>query len=484
MESLLSHHNLVTSSSSRNGDCISYNDENSTLSQLLPNIVDAPKAMVVQANKKFDADNAKSSRPNSPSKNVEVISSSRVGSAAKQRVSGNLIGLGIVDGLRIGHSDGGISDRRFGSIPASGGWIGFYTTSDREMIRVFYEMMINISERGELIGTPRQEHESMACRGTVTSDEIQRIEFVESVKRFEGLFVEGAIAGRWRNVDSKIHGRLCLYHISESSPAKIFRPGRWVGCYWNDTEGLWEQVTFPWLDIRKKYIYGKDDETDDNVFKTTRGIFNEKTGQLLLFTTEWFEQDSTISVFSGRLSSHDGSIRGMRVVNKDPNLEESLVEMEEKSSYKKKPMDFDDEALFKMWRVDGTDSNEWMGIIDNASVEDSWISDGKWAGRWTYEQGSTVPDHCSWNIIYCPKTRRIIGSGISKMEDLEEKFFCDGTFDLQTKKVKMYQTFITTLIFYVYDLILQDDGSLVGTGYSKDDSDGLVVTFALEPVKK
>ena len=59
----------------------------------------------------------------------------------------------------------------------------------------------------------------------------------------------------------------------------------------------------------------------------------------------------------------------MRVVNKDPNLEESLVEMEEKSSYKKKPMDFDDEALFKMWRVDGTDSNEWMGIIDNASVE-------------------------------------------------------------------------------------------------------------------
>ena len=48
----------------------------------------------------------------------------------------------------------------------------------------------------------------------------------------------------------------------------------------------------------------------------------------------------------------------------------------------------------------------------------------------------------------------------------------------------MYQTFITTLIFYVYDLILQDDGSLVGTGYSKDDSDGLVVTFALEPVKK
>lgn len=76
----------------------------------------------------------------------------------------------------------------------------------------------------------------------MTSDEIQRIEFVESVKRFEGLFVEGAIAGRWRNVDSKIHGRLCLYHISESSPAKIFRPGRWVGCYWNDTEGLWEQV--------------------------------------------------------------------------------------------------------------------------------------------------------------------------------------------------------------------------------------------------
>jgi hypothetical protein len=64
----------------------------------------------------------------------------------------------------------------------------------------------------------------------------------------------------------------------------------------------------------------------------------------------------------------------------------------------------------------------------------------------------------------------------------KEPFFCDGTFDALTKKIKLYQTLLGSLSVYVFDLELESENRLVGKGGSKDDSDGLIVDFYMERI--
>jgi hypothetical protein len=127
------------------------------------------------------------SRPISAKSNPEIESlsisrrSSRAGSihgSTKQlgsRKSSVLIGLGIADDVpssmasnsRLHESSGLLyENRKYGEIPANGDWIGFYTTSDREMTPVFYEIKISISENGELVGRPIRQSGFTDCHGT------------------------------------------------------------------------------------------------------------------------------------------------------------------------------------------------------------------------------------------------------------------------------------------------------------------------------
>ena len=42
------------------------------------------------------------------------------------------------------------------------------------------------------------------------------------IMNFDGVFVEGAVAGRWHNShDMDMRGRMCLFRISDSIPSDI-----------------------------------------------------------------------------------------------------------------------------------------------------------------------------------------------------------------------------------------------------------------------
>ncbi|KAI9356964.1 hypothetical protein DFJ73DRAFT_794361 [Zopfochytrium polystomum] len=293
--------------------------------------------------------------------------------------------------------------------------------------------------------------------------------------------------------------------------AVLFRAGRWAGCCWNEAESAWEFVEFPWLEVRGEDVYGKDQTAEtDGSFKTTRGTFVPKTGHIKLFVTSWPLADPTVpivSVYSGRVVPKTGHVRGLFARSDDSGLEDVLVELEEDEATAAMSSNMASQALengasFRMWPVEGNDKNEWIEDL-YAKEQDSTgfpIMNGKWTGAWIYQNGVKAPDNCVWNIKFSPSCNRIVGSGwvmpqrllpyafltcdqhrISHIDGLEEKFFCDGTFDPETKRVKLVQTFTATLTVYVFNLTLQPDGKMEGTGSSKDDSDGLVVEFVLKP---
>ncbi|KAJ3114501.1 hypothetical protein HDU96_002015 [Phlyctochytrium bullatum] len=366
------------------------------------------------------------------------------------------------------------------TMPRSGGWVGWYTTADSEMTKIFFEVALAIDQQGKLTGEPREESSPFSCEGTVSRNEPHQVTFVETEKfghdiQFDGVFVEGAIAGRWHKVGGEPRGRLCLFRISDkdASYRETFRPGRWAGCCWSEREKDWLQVSFSWLEVRDGIVYGKDETTDDNVFITTRGMFEAATGKIKIMVTEWFEQDSTFRVYSGVVAK-DGHIRGLWTSTENRDLED------DGSMYDDVPEE-EDEATFRIWRVDGEDDIEWLPKKGHPEMNPRY-PETKWKGTWIYEGGVQSPDHCTWNLRFLAKGNRIQGEGISILDNMEEGFVCDGIYDPIKKTIKLYQSYLTTLSIYVYDLVLQDDGSYSGTGSSRDDSDGLIVDFKLTPI--
>ncbi|KAJ3161947.1 hypothetical protein HK101_000775 [Irineochytrium annulatum] len=377
-----------------------------------------------------------------------------------------LVAKGKILGSRQG-SLKRISSEIVKTMPRSGGWLGWYTSSDREMLKIFYEVSLSIDPTtGTLTGGPREESSPFACSGQVSRDEPHRVHFLETEVFghdvvFDGVFVEDAIAGRWRRRDA-------------SEPRGTLRPGRWAGCCWSDADNIWIQASFAWLEVRNGVLYGKDDLTDDDVFKTTRGTYDPRTGQLRIIVTEWFEQDSTVTIYRGLLS-RDGHVRGTWVSSETRDLED-LGGNGDDGGEDALPREEED-ATFRMWRVDGEDEVRYLA--EPGDGRRAPIAPGTWAGTWLYEGGLTSPDHCSWELRCTPSGYRIQGEGTSILEGLEEAFVCDGTYDPETGKVKLYQSYLTTLSIYVYDLVVDDAGTMTGKGSSKDDSDGLVVDFSL-----
>jgi hypothetical protein len=100
-------------------------------------------------------------------------------------------------------------------------------------------------------------------------------------------------------------------------------------------------------------IYAKDETTDDNIFKTTRGTYSKRTGRMKIYVTEWFELDSVVTIYSGKIRPEDGHLIGFRVSSNDHDLEDALAELHN---------DIEDEesATFRLWRVDGEDTIEWL----------------------------------------------------------------------------------------------------------------------------
>ncbi|KAJ3293512.1 hypothetical protein HDU76_007030 [Blyttiomyces sp. JEL0837] len=378
-------------------------------------------------------------------------------------------------------------------------------------------MQVKVRSDGSLKGEPREEGAPFTCAGNISAIVPHKVTFTETEKVFDGVFVEEAIAGRWHKKEAPdIRGRLCLFRISDppnshhniTGPTNlatsklhgsknsllsnftanfskvVFRPGRWSGCVWNDTDHVWENVFFAWLEVRGTEIFGKDETTDDNIFRTTRGIYEPNKGKIKIFVTEWFDQDSTIFIYSGRIVSKDGHIKGIRIVSGEDTMED-LADMEEQA----KSGDFTEEdgTLFRMWRVDGNDEIEWLESLMNGGSESGPLNSGVWQGTWKYEGGYDVPDNCLWTLKYTSEGNRIIGQGVSVIDGMEEGFFCDGIYDSKTGKIKLYQSYQTTLTIYVFDLTLESKDKLVGKGSSRDDSEGLVVEFEMnrrvEPAK-
>ncbi|KAJ3215668.1 hypothetical protein HDU67_000136 [Dinochytrium kinnereticum] len=379
------------------------------------------------------------------------------------------------------------------TMPRSGGWVGWYSTSDSEMTKIFFEVALSIDGQGNLSGGPREESSPFSCIGTVSKNEPHKVSFLETERfghdiQFDGVFVESAIAGRWhKNQAADPRGRLCLFRISDRDPSvkMPFRNGRWAGCCWSEKEKDWIQVSFAWLEIRDSIIYGKDELTDDNVFITTRGTFDRTTGKIRIMVTEWFEQDSSFRVYSGVLAQ-DGHVRGLWTSSEERDLDD-----DDESIYDAVPEE--EEATFRVWRVDGDDAIEWLPKEGHPEL-DARIPESKWTGTWTYDGGIQSTDHCTWNLRFLSGKNRIQGEGTLK-KDLfamvglafqpprsvsnDRSVMETGSYDREKNTIKLYQSYLTTLSVYVYDLSFGENGCIIGKGSSKDDSDGLVVDFKL-----
>ncbi|KAJ3103157.1 hypothetical protein HDU97_010365 [Phlyctochytrium planicorne] len=443
------------------------------------------KAELVKAIKADqEAASAANSRPVS-AKNGMRSTSARVSKTLDAAATAGKIGLAARPpsrhGLNVIKGEKGQADI-IKTMPMSGGWVGWYSNSQSEMTKIFFEVHINIDENGVLNGGPREESSPFSCTGTVSKTEPHKVSFLETERfghdiQFDGVFVEKAIAGRWhKSQGTDPRGRLCLFRISDGGEGiRAFRPGRWAGCCWSEKEKDWLQVSFAWLETRGSILYGKDELTDDNVFITTRGMFDEASGRIRIMVTEWFEQDSTFRIYSGIVAA-DGHIRGLWTSSDERDLEE------EEDNIFDTIVQEEDEATFRIWRVDGDDEIEWLPKSQHPRLN-SRIAEGKWKGAWTYDGGIQSTDHCTWNLRFI-EGNRIQGEGLSVLEDLEEGFICDGTYDEEKGTVKLYQSYLTTLSVYVYDLKFNQDGWLEGKGSSRDDSDGLVVDFKLKRQKE
>ena len=54
-------------------------------------------------------------------------------------------------------------------LPKSGGWVGWYSISEDEMLKVFFEVELNFNSDGSLTGSPREQSQPFECKGKVTS---------------------------------------------------------------------------------------------------------------------------------------------------------------------------------------------------------------------------------------------------------------------------------------------------------------------------
>ncbi|KAJ3400240.1 hypothetical protein HDV05_001195, partial [Chytridiales sp. JEL 0842] len=268
---------------------------------------------------------------------------------------------GSLLGLTLRQVERGVSSAAF-TMPRSGGWVGWYTTTENEMHHIFFEVNLTINSDGTLLGEPRGESHPFTCKGSISLREPHKISFINreftgQAMEFNGLFVEDAIAGRWNNPESpsESKGRMCLYRVSDfqTDTPLSFRSGRWTGCYWDEATQMWANVSFGWLEFRGGDIFGMDEMTDDNIFKTTRGSYSKKSGKVKIYVTEWFEMESSVTVYSGKLMREDGHIYGIRLSSTDDDIEEALETVAE-------DVEDEDSATFRLWRVDGEDKIEWL----------------------------------------------------------------------------------------------------------------------------
>ncbi|KAI9343561.1 hypothetical protein BDR26DRAFT_858330 [Obelidium mucronatum] len=419
-------------------------------------------------------------RPNSATRNVEELPplppSERASTCTKSNADSNSIQTPAIPREN----------------PLNGKWVGFYATGGAksklsEPATCFaYNIQLICNDDGTITGKTLTRDEDFQFSGSfdgtkVVFEETSTTRFHYPVQFSGSLDKHNAnqLSGKWSKIgggggDPALSGSMRLQRICSSDPQPIrgIQSGEYYGSVYDETKNLWYYLRFPWLEVLDGVLYGMGVEGMGGIY-TVRGVHGN--GQVSIYVTQWREKDSVISAYKGMVSRATGSIFGVKVTTLDFGYEDEMIDLEE--AFASKSRLEESNIGFRLWR--GVDENGTRETGDVGQFrkrfletrnegEASILSVGKWEGTWTF---GTVEasDLCKWYICFSSE-EFISGDGYSNIDGIEEQFVFDGIIDIKRKKVQIYQTFLSSLSLYIYDMQIENNSRITGKGGPNDDA--------------
>ncbi|KAJ3404331.1 hypothetical protein CcCBS67573_g03743 [Chytriomyces confervae] len=292
------------------------------------------------------------------------------------------------------------------------------------------------------------------------------------------------LVGNWKMVtDPSVSGHLELHRLcpATSNPGGLFISGQYFGTVFDESKDAWVFVEFPWLEADDGVIYGKE-LVKGGVYKSVRGI--HENSKIALYVTEWRGKKSLVTVFKGLISVVTGSIFGLRVSTLEFGFEDELLDLEDAwtstllDTTSRPDNTMSDESInFRLWRGTAAYPADRDFLRSFEQRGNCLVKPGLWRGLWIVGN-HTAPDECDWTVAFSTSTH-FSGYGTSTLEGIVERFVFDGKVT-ENKRIKLYQTFLSSVSVYIFDLLLDSNARLTGCGGAHDEA--VPVQFVLEAV--
>ncbi|KAJ3265128.1 hypothetical protein HDU77_006359 [Chytriomyces hyalinus] len=292
------------------------------------------------------------------------------------------------------------------------------------------------------------------------------------------------LVGNWKMVtDPSVSGHLELHRLcpAASNPGGLFISGQYFGTVFDESKDAWVFVEFPWLEADDGVIYGKE-LVKGGVYKSVRGI--HENSKIALYVTEWRGKKSLVTVYKGLISVVTGSIFGLRVSTLEFGFEDELLDLEDAwtstllDTTSRPDNTMSDESInFRLWRGTAAYPADRDFLRSFEQRGNCLVKPGLWRGLWIVGN-HTAPDECDWTVAFSTSTH-FSGYGTSTLEGIVERFVFDGKVT-ENKRIKLYQTFLSSVSVYIFDLLLDSNARLTGCGGAHDEA--VPVQFVLEAV--